>query len=227
MFAVILNGITATAGACIGVVLKRAIPQKQGTALMAVIAICTLIMGLQSALKTENLLLLLASMVLGTLIGTALGIDDAMHRFGRYVCDHLAGAAGNTSFLYVFVNLSILQVVGAMSIMGPIQSALVGDNSILYFKSILDFLSALIFASAYGKGAIPVGIVVASVEMVFFLLAQIISPLVTADVIRELNAAGGVILLGLALNMLKLQELKICDFLPALIIPAIYYNLLV
>jgi uncharacterized membrane protein YqgA involved in biofilm formation len=223
LLAVILNGLATTVGALIGSILKKGLDKKKQKALFSAIALCVAIMGIQSAVKTENLLLILISMAIGTVVGTAIGIEDGMHRLGQFLQNRFH-SSDNRSFLEGFVTLSIMQVIGALAILGPIAAAF-GDNSILYFKSVLDFTAAFIFGSIYGLGAVPVGIVVAVYEMVFFLLASAISPLMTPDVVREVNAVGGIMILAIALNMLEIAHLKAADYLPALFIPVLYYYL--
>lgn len=222
MIAVILNGLATSLGAVLGIFLKRAISEKQTQALLYAVALCVAVMGIQGAVKSENMLLLLGSMVIGTLVGTALGIEDGMQRLGEAIKSRI-GANSDSMFLQGFLLVSVVQVVGAMSILGPVQAALLGDNSLLYFKCVLDGCSAFIFGSIYGKGIIPVGLVVAVYEMAFFFLAQVVSPLMTPDVIRELNAVGNVMIIAISLNILGLMKLKVADYLPALFIPIIYY----
>ena len=120
----------------------------------------------------------------------AFGSQDHMQQFGEFLRKRLR--AGNESnFVKGFVTLSSMQVIGAMAILGPVQAAL-GNNELLYFKSVLDFTSAFIFATIYGLGIVPVGLVVLVYQGLFYVLATLFLPLMTADVIRELNAVGGV-----------------------------------
>lgn len=222
MLAVILNGCMTSLGALIGFFLKRGIPQHYTQAIFGVISLCVAVMGIQAAVATQNLILVLASMIVGTLVGTALHIEDHMQQFGEFLRNRLR--AGNESnFVKGFVTLSSMQVIGAMAILGPVQAAL-GNNELLYFKSVLDFTSAFIFATIYGLGIVPVGLVVLVYQGLFYVLATLFLPLMTADVIRELNAVGGIMILGIALNMFGTTKLKIADFLPALFIPMIYYH---
>lgn len=222
MLAVVLNSCMTSLGALIGFFLKRGIPKQYTQAIFGVISLCVTVMGIQSAVATQNLILVLASMIVGTLAGTALHIEDHMQQFGEYLKKRLR--AGNESdFVKGFVTLSSMQVIGAMAILGPVQAAL-GNNELLYFKSVLDFTSAFIFATIYGLGIVPVGLVVLVYQGLFYVLATLFLPLMTTDVIRELNAVGGVMILGIALNMFGTTKLKIADFLPALFIPMIYYH---
>lgn len=222
MLAVVLNGCMTSLGALIGFFLKRGIPQQYTQAIFGVISLCVAVMGIQSAVATQNLILVLASMIVGTLAGTVLHIEDHMQQFGEYLKKRLR-AGNELDFVKGFVTLSSMQVIGAMAILGPVQAAL-GNNELLYFKSVLDFTSAFIFATIYGLGIVPVGLVVLVYQGLFYVLATLFLPLMTTDVIRELNAVGGVMILGIALNMFGTTKLKIADFLPALFIPMIYYH---
>lgn len=225
MFAVIVNAVTSSLGALLGFLLKRGIPERFTKAIFCVISLCVAIMGIQGAVQSQNLLLVLASMIIGTLVGTAIGIEDGMNRFGEFLKKRM-GHGDDSRFVRGFVTLSIMQVIGAMAILGPIQAAL-GSHDLLYFKSALDFTSSFIFGTLYGLGVVPVGIVLFIYQGFFYLLATFIMPLMTPDVIRELNAVGSVMILGIALNMFQLTKLKVADFLPALFIPIIYYHVIV
>ncbi|MCH4166897.1 MAG: DUF554 domain-containing protein [Megasphaera sp.] len=225
MIAILINGLATTLGALLGMLLKKGVPEKLTNALFSGIALCVAIMAVQGAVKTENLLLLLLSTGIGVVIGTALGIEDHMHHLGDWLRQKMRSDKDD-KFVSAFVTLSIMQVIGAMSILGPVQAALLGDTSLLYFKSVLDGTSAFIFGAIYGIGTLPVGIVVFVYEMAFFLLASLVAPLMTADVIRELNAVGSIMILAIALNMLGLTKLKVADYLPGLFIPIIYYAML-
>ena len=222
MLAVLINGAATIVGALLGLLLKKGISEAMTKALFSGISLCVIVMGVQGAIKTENLMLLLFSMAVGTCIGTALAIEDHMQLLGEYLKKRFH-AGEDQLFLKGFITLSVMQVIGSMAILGPIQAALAGDASILYFKSLLDFMAAFIFGSIYGIGVVPVGIVVAAYEMFFYLIASVISPLMTPDVIRELNAVGNVMILAIGLNMLGVVKLKVADYLPALFIPVIYY----
>lgn len=225
MLGVLINGIASFAGAVLGVLLKKGIPERITKPLFTAIALCVCIMGVQGAVKTENLLLLLASMTLGTLLGTILQLEERMHRSGEWL-KHKLGAGGDSQFVQGFVIVTIMQVVGAMAILGPVQAALLNDYSLLYFKSVLDGVSSIIFGTMYGIGTLPVSLVIVGYEMIFFVLANMVSPLMTSDVIRELNAVGSVMIFAISLNMLGITKLKVADYLPALFIPIIYYHLL-
>ena len=211
--------------AVIGVGLKNRISERFTTPVLWVIALGLAAMGIQGAVQSQNMLLVLASMIIGTVLGTAIGIEDRMNQFGEFLKMHLSRGDDSKS-VKGFVTLSMMETIGAMAIIGPIQAAL-GSNDLLYFKSAIDAVSSFIFGALYGLGVVPVGIVLFVYETIFYVLATFLLPLMTPDVVRELNAVGCLMILAIALNMLQLTKFKVADFLPALFIPIIYYSFLI
>ena len=225
MIGVIVNAVTSSLAAVIGVGLKNRISERFTTPVLWVIALGLAAMGIQGAVQSQNLLHVLASMIIGTVLGTAIGIEDRMNQFGEFLKKHLS-RGDDSKFVKGFVTLSMMETIGAMAIIGPIQAAL-GSNDLLYFKSAIDAVSSFIFGALYGLGVVPVGIVLFVYETIFYVLATFLLPLMTPDVVRELNAVGCLMILAIALNMLQLTKFKVADFLPALFIPSIYFSFLI
>lgn len=225
MIGVIVNAVTSSLAAVIGVGLKNRISERFTTPVLWVIALGLAAMGIQGAVQSQNMLLVLASMIIGTVLGTAIRIEDRMNQFGEFLKTHLS-RSDDSKFVKWFVTLSMMETIGAMAIIGPIQAAL-GSNDLLYFKSAIDAVSSFIFGALYGLGVVPVGIVLFVYETIFYVLATFLLPLMTTDVVRELNAVGCLMILAIALNMLQLTKFKVADFLPALFIPIIYYSFLI
>lgn len=225
MIGVIVNAVTSSLAAVIGVGLKNRISERFTTPVLWVIALGLAAMGIQGAVQSQNMLLVLASMIIGTVLGTAIRIEDRMNQFGEFLKKHLS-RGDDSKFVKGFVTLSMMETIGAMAIIGPIQAAL-GSNDLLYFKSAIDAVSSFIFGALYGLGVVLVGIVLFVYETIFYVLATFLLPLMTPDVVRELNAVGCLMILAIALNMLQLTKFKVADFLPALFIPIIYYSFLI
>lgn len=225
MIGVIVNAVSSSLAAVIGVGLKNRISERFTTPVLWVIALGLAAMGIQGAVQSQNMLLVLASMIIGTVLGTAIRIEDRMNQFGEFLKKHLS-RGDDSKFVKGFVTLSMMETIGAMAIIGPIQAAL-GSNDLLYFKSAIDAVSSFIFGALYGLGVVPVGIVLFVYETIFYVLATFLLPLMTPDVVRELNAVGCLMILAIALNMLQLTKFKVADFLPALFIPIIYYSFLI
>ncbi|MFR7416970.1 DUF554 domain-containing protein [uncultured Megasphaera sp.] len=225
MIGIIVNAVTSSLAAFIGVGLKNRISERFTSPVLGVIALGLAAMGIQGAVQSQNMLLVLSSLIIGTLLGTAIGIEDRMNQFGKFLKTHLS-RGDDSKFVKGFVTLSMMETIGAMAIIGPIQAAL-GSNDLLYIKSAIDAVSSFIFGALYGIGVVPVGIVLLVYETIFYVLATFLLPLMTTDVVRELNAVGCLMILAIALNMLQLTKFKVADFLPALFIPIIYYSFLI
>ena len=219
MIAVIINGAATALGAVLGVILKKGVPEHVSKAVFSAIGLCLAVMAIQGAIQTENI-------AIGVAVGTVLAIEDRMQSFGLWLRNRMK-AGGDSNFVEAFVTLSVMQVVGAMAILGPIQAALLGDTTLLYLKSTIDGISAFIFGALYGVGAVPVGIVIIVYELAVYAAASLLSPLMTPDVIRELSAVGNVMILAIALNMMGLTKLKVADYTLGMVVPIIYYNLIV
>ena len=196
MIGVIVNAVTSSLAAVIGVGLKNRISERFTTPVLWVIALGLAAMGIQGAVQSQNMLLVLASMIIGTVLGTAIRIEDRMNQFGEFLKKHLS-RGDDSKFVKGFVTLSMMETIGAMAIIGPIQAAL-GSNDLLYFKSAIDAVSSFIFGALYGLGVVPVGIVLFVYETIFYVLATFLLPLMTPDVVRELNAVGCLMILAIA-----------------------------
>lgn len=226
MLGTIVNSLGILAGAVLGIILKKGIPEKMADTLMKGLGLCTLFIGLTGALKGENSMILIISMIAGTLIGEGLDLEDKLNRLGKwlenkFVAKNNEKGSKKGSFAEGFVTSSLVVCVGAMAIVGSLQSGLVGNHEILYNKAILDFVISIIFASTMGVG------VAFSAGMVFIyqgaitLLAQWISPFLTDTVINEMTCVGSVIIIGLAFNMLGMTKLKVMNYVPAVFVPII------
>lgn len=222
MLGTIVNSMGILAGAVIGIVLKKGIPEKLADTLMKGLGLCTLFIGLTGALKGENSMILIISMIIGTLIGEGFDLEDKLNRLGKWLENKFVGKDSEKgSFAKGFVTSSLVVCVGAMAIVGSLQSGLVGNHEILYNKAILDFVISIIFASTMGVG------VAFSAGMVFIyqgaitLLAQWIAPFLTDTVINEMTCVGSVIIIGLAFNMLGMTKLKVMNYVPAVFLPII------
>ena len=222
MLGVLINGLATSVCAFLGMLAGKGLKDRWLKAVYSAIGLCIICMGVQGAIKTENWILVTVSMAAGTVLGTAVGIEDTMQRLGsRFKTFFHAGK--DTDFTNTFVTLSIIQVVGAMAVLGPIQATLLGDVSLLYIKSLLDGISAFIFGAVSGAGAIPVGIVLIIYEGFFCLVASFLAPVMTDAAVRELSAVGNILIIVIGFNMLGIVKLKTADYLPAMFMPVVYY----
>lgn len=186
---------------------------------MKSLGLCVLVIGISGTLKGENTLVMIISMVMGTAIGTLLDLDAGINKLGKWIEDRTKGRFGNVA--EGFVSASLLFCVGAMTVLGSLDSGLRLDHSTLYTKSILDLCSSAIFASTMGIGVMFSAAFVFIYQGAITLCAQWIAPLLSDVVVNEMTAVGSILIIGLALNVLGLTKLKTMNALPAVFIPII------
>ena len=220
MISAIVNAAAVIIGSCIGLLLKKGIPERLSDIMMKGLGLCTLYIGISGALEGENTIVLIISMVVGALIGEGIDLDDKLNRLGRFLENRFKTKDGNkVSIAEGFVTASLLFCVGAMTIVGSLQSGLTGDHEMIFAKSMLDFVAAIIFASSLGIGVIFSAVFVLVYQGAIVLLAQWLSPLLTDYTIGEMTCAGSVIIIALALNMLGITKMKVMNFVPAIFMP--------
>ena len=186
---------------------------------MKALGLCVLVIGISGTLKGENTLVMIISMVTGTAIGTLLDLDAGINKLGKWIEDRTKGRFGNVA--EGFVSASLLFCVGAMTVLGSLDSGLRLDHSTLYTKSILDLCSSAIFASTMGIGVMFSAAFVFIYQGAITLCAQWLAPLLSDVVVNEMTAVGSILIIGLALNVLGLTKLKTMNALPAVFIPII------
>lgn len=212
----IANSAAVLVGGAVGLFAGKLLSpriQKAVTCALALLVMSVAIPGIDDSQKP---LVPILSMVLGVLIGELLDLDKAVNRFGDWL-QRKTGGRGR--FTEGFVTGTMVFVIGAMSIMGSLSSGLSGDHTILYSKSVLDGVSALIFASTMG-----VGVLLSSVPLFLWqggiaLLAALLSPYLAADVVAEINAVGSLLIMAISLNMLGVTKIRVLNLVPAMLLP--------
>lgn len=226
MLGTIVNALGIIIGAVIGLFLKKGVPEKMADTLTKGLGLCTLFIGISGLTKGENSMILIISMIIGTLIGEGLDLEDKLNRLGKWLENRVAGnkeEAGSKSgnFAEAFVTSSLVVCVGAMAVVGSLQSGLVGNHEILYNKTVMDFVISIIFASTMGPGVIFSAAMVFIYQGSITVFAQWIAPFLTDSVINEMTAVGSLVIIGLAFNMIGIAKLKVMNYVPAVFIPII------
>lgn len=222
MLGTLVNVGAVILGSGAGLLLKKGLPEKMADTLMKGLGLCTLFLGISGSLSGKNSLILIISMVIGTLIGQGIDLEDKINKLGQWVEKKFSKKdGGKTSIAEGFVTASLLFCVGAMAIVGSLQSGLSGNHEMLFNKSILDCVAAIIFASSLGIGVMFSSVFVLVYQGTITLLAHYISPFLTDTVIAEMTCVGSVIIIGLALNMIGITKLKVMNYVPAIFIPII------
>lgn len=173
-------------------------------------------------LKGENVLITILSMVAGTLVGEWIDLDEKINQLGDMIEKKVSSADEKVSVSKGFVTASLLFCVGAMAIVGALQSGLTGNHDTLFAKSLIDGIASIVMASSLGFGVLLSAGLILIYEGGITLFANVLAPLLTDSVINEMTCVGSLLIVGLALNMLKLTELKIMNYAPAVFFPILF-----
>ena len=228
MVAVLVNVATVLLGSTVGLLFRNKINEKFTKAVISALALVTILIGLSSALGTADVLCVIICMALGTIMGELIRIDDGVEGAGDFIKKKLLkGKSAENRFTEGFVTACIVFCVGSMTIMGSFEAGIHGNNSIIYAKSALDFVSSMMFAAAMGMGVPFAALFVLVFQGALTLLAGVLAPFLSAAVVTEMSAVGGVILFGMGVNMLELspRRIKVANMLPAIFLPIAYVPL--
>ena len=215
----IVNTLAIIAGAMIGVIAKKAIPQRMGDLVMSAIPIVVMVLGVQFGIASSNILIVIVSLVVGGIIGEWIDIDRRLEDFGVRIQSRMKG--GDSNFSAAFVSTTLIYCVGSMAILGSIESGINGNPTILYTKSLMDGISAIFFASTLGAGVIFSGISVFIYQGILTVLAGYIGPYLSPEVVTEMSASGGILLIALSFTILGIKKIKVANLLPAIFLPVI------
>lgn len=225
MLGVIVNVITVVIGSSIGLLFKKGIPEKVSSAAMTGLGVCTLYIGISGSLCGENVLILIASVVLGVIVGTLLDIDGAVNRLARKVEAKFRKENSKVSIAEGIITATLLFCVGSMTVTGSVQAGINGDNSVLITKAMLDLVSSMMLASTLGIGVLLSAVAVLVIQGGLVLLAELISPLLSTGAINEMTCAGSILIIMIGTNLMGITKIKVADFLPAILLAPIIYNI--
>ncbi len=225
MLGVIINVITVAVGAAFGLLFKKAIPERVSKAAMTGLGACTLFIGIQGSLKSENVLILIVSVVLGAVSGTLLNIDGGINTLASKIETKFKRENGGVSIAEGLVSATLLFCVGAMTVTGSIQAGTVGDNSILITKAMLDLVSSMMLAASLGVGVLFSALSVLLIQGGLVLLAGLIAPFLSTGAINEMTGAGSLLIIMIGTNLMGITKIKVADFLPAVLFAPIIHNI--
>lgn len=218
MWGTLVNAVAIVAGSVLGWLVGRRLPKSMSDTIMQGLSLAIILIGLQMAFATHNVLVVIISLVLGGIVGEAADIEGRFSRFSQRVEDRLAAGQESGTVAKAFFTASLVYCVGAMAILGPIESALNQNHSVLYAKSMLDGISSVVFASVLGPGVALSGISVFVYQGLIALLAYWIQPLLNDLVLAELKAVGGLLIMGIGFNIMRVTAIKVGNLLPAVLV---------
>ena len=208
-------------GALIGVFLTK-MKEEISQTVMQAIGLVVLVIGFSMALQTDNIATLLLALVFGGIIGSWMRLEERLNQFGKWVEQRI----GNKSPIALsFVTGTLIFCVGAMAIVGALNSGLQGDHQILYTKSLLDGFTAIIFSATLGIGVIfasvPVLLYQGSIALMAEWITRFLDGPLLDQMILQMTAVGGVLIIGLGINLLHIATIRVADLLPALPLAAV------
>ncbi|MCI8853429.1 MAG: DUF554 domain-containing protein [Lachnospiraceae bacterium] len=217
MSGTVVNVIAVLVGSCIGLLFRKFVTGAQGEPLMKAMGFVTLYIGITGIFdEGAKTMVLIISMVTGTLLGEVLKLDDRLNSFAKKLENRFASPEGGVSIAEGFVTASLLFCVGAMTIVGSLKAGLTGDCTMLYTKSLLDFCSSIIFASTLGVGVIFASVVVLVIQGGITLLAQWAAPIMSNDSIVQMCVVGSLLIMALGTNLIGATKVKVMNMVPAI-----------
>jgi len=211
----VVNSVSILIGSLLGYFLKNSFSEDIKSTVMQGLSLTVMLIGISMSIKTNNLLVVTLSIVTGAIIGESLKIEEGLNKIGGRIEKKFSKTEGE--FTKAFVTASLVYCVGAMAIMGSIESGLSGNHSILFVKSILDGVSSIVFTSSLGIGVAFSSLPVFIYQGAITLSARFIKAYLTQEIIREMTATGGLLIFGIGINMLSgKSRVKVGNLLPAI-----------
>jgi len=227
----IVNVIAVVAGGLAGLLLRKILSKRitdtvmQGVGLAVVIVGLTGVFGVVNAsgsAATEQILIMIISLAVGAAIGEIINIEDKLHALGNYCEKRFAKPGEKSTFARGFIMATLIFCVGSMAIVGAFEEGINRNSEILFAKSVIDGISAIVFASAMGYGVILSAIMVGLYQGLLTLLAVFIAPYFSDALIAQMSLIGSVLIMSIGFNILEITKIRVSNLLPAMVIPIIY-----
>lgn len=224
MIGTIANALAIMAGGIIGLLFKNIIPERISEALLKTSGLAVIAIGISLMSAGENFTLLIISLVIGTIIGESIDIEGKLEKFGAFIESKMKNKESNLAL--GFVTCTLVYCVGSMAIVGSIQSGLSGNHEILFSKAVIDGITSVSFAATMGVGVIFSSISVLVYQGTITMLASIMQSVLSPVVVNEMTAIGGVIIMGIGINFIVANRMRVGNLLPSIFLPIIYYMIL-
>jgi uncharacterized protein len=225
-----VNTLTIILGSILGLLVHKGLKEEYKTIVMQAIGLSVLFIGATTAIggllnpESESILFII-SLVIGGIFGEIIGIEKGLEKLGALLQRKVGSGEHNVA--RGFVTASLIFCVGTMAIIGSLESGLRGNYDMLFAKSVLDGITAMILATTLGIGVIFSAAAVFIYQGAIILFASSLEPFLTTQVIREISIIGGILILGIGLNMMEIKKIKTANLLPAIFVPVIYYFLII
>ena len=219
MLGTVVNTLAIIAGSLVGLLFKKGISENHSRTIMHAIGLAVVLIGIKTALKTDAIMMVVLSLAVGSALGELASIEDRLERLGNWIGSLLSKDGKGIS--KGFVSASLLFCVGAMAIVGSLESGLAGNHQTLFAKSILDGLGSVFFASTLGIGVLLSAVSVFFYQGIITLGASFLKQFLLPDVVSQMSAVGGLLILAIGISLLEIKKIRVGNMLPAIFIPLI------
>jgi uncharacterized protein len=224
----LVNGVLIIVGTLLGKLLNR-IPESMKITVMYAIGLSVMVLGLQMGLKSENFLIVILSLVIGVVIGELLNLEQRLNDLGQWL-EKKVGSNGKGNISEGFVTATLIFVIGAMAIIGALDSGIRGDHSVLYTKSIIDGFTSIILTTTLGIGvlfsAVPVMLYEGIIALFATQIDRFIPKALMDQFIVEMTATGGIMIFAIGLNLTGITKIKVANFLPGIVVTGMIVTIL-
>ncbi len=226
MLGTIVNSAAIIAGGILGLIIKNNLPERFKQIINQAIGLAVVFIGISGSiskliLPDANPMLFILSLIIGSVLGEFLKIEDKLDALGRFLESKFSASGG--TFAQGFVSASLVYCIGTMAIIGALESGIQGNHTVLFAKSVLDGVSSVVFASTLGLGVLFSSATVFVYQGSITLFARVISPYLTEQMINSISVVGGILITALGLKILDIKNFKVGNMLPAIIVPVVYY----
>lgn len=221
VFGTLVNILAIAAGSLVGLAFRGGIPLNYQQTVIQAIGLAVVLIGITGALKTQDILVVIFSLAVGSLVGERLRIETRLNQLGNWLENKCAQSGGGIA--KGFVSASLIYCVGSMAIVGSMESGLAGNHQTLYAKSVLDGISAIIFASSLGAGVLFSAISVGVYQGILTMSAVLMKPYLIPLVVDQMSSVGGILIMAIGFNLLEIKKMNVGNMLPAIFMPLAYY----
>lgn len=230
----LINAVLVVLGSSLGLLFKKAIPERLKNSLTQALALATMTIGLtgvitacckateDGTLNSQYIMLTVLSLALGTMTGEIMNIEKRLESMGNFLQKKFKNSSSST-FAEGFITASLVFCVGSMAILGSLNDGIFHDPTILITKSLLDMIMAMVFASTLGIGVMFSIITIIVYQGLITLFASYLAPLLTEAVIAQMSLVGSILIMGIGFNFLYKPKLKLANMLPSMFIPLVWY----
>ncbi len=216
MIGTLVNTAAVIVGGTIGLLLKKSMPERVTTIYFQAVGLFTLAIGISMAVKIDHILIVVGSLAIGSLLGEWMNLEAGAERMSQYLKKRFR--IGSDKFSEGLITAFLLFCIGSMTILGTIQEGTGGSSDLLFTKSLMDFFSGMLLASAFGFGVVVSAVPLFIFQSLLTLLAMYAGSFFTPAIIQGLTSVGGILLIGLGINILEIKKLRIMNMLPALLV---------